>query len=292
MWIGKTQLVAGDLDTDAPVYTFLNSLQSSVNRFDVNEVYAVWDKKLLWPSTNFRKESRKKDYKGNRKHLDRKLLVDCIEETVAVIAHLGVRNMFPYTMESDDVISWLSTHLDQDNIIISTDGDLLQLVSKKTVMFHLNKKTVITLENFAQEVGVKPEDYLTYKALCGDKSDNIKGVVGYGPVRAKTLVESFDLEHLSSDERAVFDENYRLMDLKNGYKYAGEAEEKSYQEQFEACQKLMPEQYMFNEYCRLHGFSSFIRRRDKFDRFFAKRKDENMQPTVKLEDILGNTEDK
>ena len=46
---------------------------------------------------------------------------------------------------------------------------------------------------FLDDYGFDVNDFVYYKALVGDKSDNIPGVLGWGPVKAKThILEQMD----------------------------------------------------------------------------------------------------
>ena len=48
------------------IFLFLRSLKSYVDKFRPKNVYCTWDKKLEWPSTNFRREATTVEYKAGR----------------------------------------------------------------------------------------------------------------------------------------------------------------------------------------------------------------------------------
>lgn len=78
--------------------------------------------------------------------------------------------------------------------IFSRDKDLLQLLSSYTSILKYDKKKKMILydrENFFQEYGFSPLNYVDYLSLIGDQVDNIKGIKGIGPVGAKKLVQQF-----------------------------------------------------------------------------------------------------
>ena len=100
--------------------------------------------------------------------------------------------------EADDVLGSLSRHLAAEGFgvkIITGDRDLLQLVNDR-ILVNLPGKTLADAKDyFAKDVvdllGVKPEQVVDYKALVGDKSDNIPGVVGIGEKTAATLLHTY-----------------------------------------------------------------------------------------------------
>jgi DNA polymerase-1 len=101
--------------------------------------------------------------------------------------------------EADDVLGSLANHLTSQGFgvkIITGDRDLLQLVNDR-VLVNLPGKTIADARDyFARDVvelfGVKPEQVVDYKALVGDKSDNIPGVTGIGEKTAASLLNNYE----------------------------------------------------------------------------------------------------
>ncbi len=176
-----------EANSPGQVFLFLRSLKSYVDRFQPKEIYCTWDKKLEWPSTNFRNEVITVEYKANRDDDKFKNVHEYSEKIQEIIALLGVHNMYPLRMEADDLMAWLSTHLPGKNVIITTDKDLLQTISADTRIYSPIKKKEVTLQNFEEYTGVSKEQYLNYRAITGDKSDNIPGIPRYGLARFKKL---------------------------------------------------------------------------------------------------------
>ncbi len=100
--------------------------------------------------------------------------------------------------EADDVLGSLSHHLAEEGFgikIITGDRDLLQLVNDR-ILVNLPGKTLADAKDyFTKDVvdllGVKPDQVVDYKALVGDKSDNIPGVVGIGEKTAVSLLLTY-----------------------------------------------------------------------------------------------------
>ncbi len=101
--------------------------------------------------------------------------------------------------EADDLIGTLSTKAvttkDIEVVIVTGDRDMLQLVNKKVkVMMPLLgiTKTAIFDEKAVEEkYGVKPSQFIDYKALIGDPSDGYPGVTGIGPKTAANLIREY-----------------------------------------------------------------------------------------------------
>lgn len=110
--------------------------------------------------------------------------------------------------EADDLIGTLAVqgmHQGYRVKILSGDQDLFQLVNDppgdagRITVLHQGTRT--TDEFGPQEVkdklGITPGQVIDYKALCGDSSDNIKGVRGIGAKTAIKLLEEYgSLENL------------------------------------------------------------------------------------------------
>jgi len=105
-------------------------------------------------------------------------------------------------VEADDVIAYLAQNvLENEVIIMSADQDFLQLVNDRIVVWSPNKKKYYTEEQIFNEYGIPAHNFLMYKCLMGDKSDNLEGIKGLGPKKvAKVIPEivgkEIDLDYL------------------------------------------------------------------------------------------------
>jgi DNA polymerase-1 len=111
------------------------------------------------------------------------------------LTHLPITVIQAEYIEADDAIANIVTSYyegkDNSIVIASTDKDFLQLVSNRISVFNPIKKKIYTPESLAEEYGLLPENFLTYKIMMGDTSDNIPGVNGVG---TKTLIKEFNLD--------------------------------------------------------------------------------------------------
>lgn len=85
--------------------------------------------------------------------------------------------------ECDDVIGELSktVHKNDDVVIVSTDSDFIQLITDNIKLWHPKQKSFV--EKW-------PVDYVTWKSLRGDPTDNVPGVRGIGDKRATDLTSN------------------------------------------------------------------------------------------------------
>jgi DNA polymerase-1 len=106
--------------------------------------------------------------------------------------------------EADDIIGTLSQMAQDDEmdcIIVTGDGDALQLVSEKVQVIMI-KKGISEIEKYdiakvKENWEVTPDRMIDIKALMGDSSDNIPGVPGVGAKTAIKLIKEFgSLENL------------------------------------------------------------------------------------------------
>jgi len=92
-------------------------------------------------------------------------------------------------VEADDVIAYLAQNvLENEVIIMSADQDFLQLVNDRIVVWSPNKKKYYTKEQIFTEYGIPAHNFLMYKCLMGDKSDNLEGIKGLGPKKVAKVI--------------------------------------------------------------------------------------------------------
>ena len=81
--------------------------------------------------------------------------------------------------------------------IVSSDKDLMQLVSKDIRLYDPMKNKVIGEKEVIEKFGVKPNQVIDVQSLAGDSSDNIPGVPGIGIKTAAELINKYkDLDTL------------------------------------------------------------------------------------------------
>lgn len=101
--------------------------------------------------------------------------------------------------EADDLLGTFARQADAQNLqtyIITGDHDALQLVNDDRVFVVFPHKgyrepIIFNEAKVFEKFGVTPAQIPDYKGLCGDSSDNIKGVQGIGPKGAEKLIQKY-----------------------------------------------------------------------------------------------------
>jgi DNA polymerase-1 len=156
--------------------------------------------------------SRKQIYAGykadrakNKIRLNRAITVDMNPEDEQVsmrrqmvalgdaLNHLPVTTMLYDLVEADDVIGYIATQLrkpDEKVIIMSSDKDFIQLVNKDVSVYSPTKKKIYNIPEVIEEFGIHPHNFINYRMIDGDKSDNISGINGIG---LKSIIKGFPI---------------------------------------------------------------------------------------------------
>ena len=102
--------------------------------------------------------------------------------------------------EADDLIATYARQAGEQGAtttIVSSDKDLMQLVTDKVVMYDTMKDRRIGIPEVIEKFGVPPEKVVEVQALAGDSTDNVPGVPGIGvKTAAQLIIEYGDLEQL------------------------------------------------------------------------------------------------
>jgi DNA polymerase I len=138
------------------------------------------------------------DYKATREKMPDDL-VPQLERIHQLLEAFNIPSLEVEGFEADDVLGSLAKSAASQGYgvkIITGDRDLLQLVDK-LIIVNLPGKSLsdskdFFLEDVKEQLGVNPEQVVDYKALVGDKSDNIPGVPGIGEKTAVSLLQQFD----------------------------------------------------------------------------------------------------
>ena len=208
-----------------PIYKFMVMLKSIVAQFTPDNIYFTWDKRINPNAINFRRELSD-GYKENRPETSDTLIIHSYFPLLIEICDaLGIKTIMPYDLEGDDVMYYISSKAEGTSIVVSSDRDLLQLVSNTTHHFLPNKQIIVTPDNFELYAGCKLPMFVLYKAIMGDSSDNIKGLPGFGPVKSKILAEQIynkplnDVTEISQEYKNILAISLDTVDLSRGISY-------------------------------------------------------------------------
>ncbi len=114
-----------------------------------------------------------------------------VEKMKQLVDLLGLVRLEVRGVEADDVIATLAKEAERRGYlveILTGDRDAYQLLSGKVVVITPDGKR-ITPEYLREKYGVGPEQWVDFRALTGDSSDNIPGVKGIGAKGAAKLLQ-------------------------------------------------------------------------------------------------------
>jgi DNA polymerase-1 len=138
------------------------------------------------------------DYKAHRAPMPEEMRVQ-MSRIREVIDVLNIPIYEAHGFEADDVIGTLSRQAGPHGLlalIVTGDSDLLQLVDDNVIAIlpggqRFGEYRLFDVDAVVERYGFGPERLPEYKALVGDKSDNIPGVPGIGDKTARALIQQF-----------------------------------------------------------------------------------------------------
>lgn len=245
-------------------HLFLNSLKKLHNDWNPNSVYIAWDSKLRPEVKSFRRVDE--DYKGTRDKSQWEKVYEHEQMLREMCKCIGVHNIHPGSLEADDVLYYLTKQLEGDNIVITSDHDLLQVINNSTCVYNPVSKTMYSIENFTDLIPVPVDLYIHYKALIGDKSDNISGIKGVGPKTAVKIINEGIEATLTAEQLKTYHDNLNLVDLSRGFTFHPD-EEQIYEYQLKQSQdEDATDRSRFRELCEEIDYPD--KSISKFDVFF------------------------
>ena len=101
---------------------------------------------------------------------------------IQYLDNLPVQILAPQNIEADDAIAYISKQLLTDSkvFIMSSDKDFIQLVDDRIAVWSPTKKKLYFKNDVKEDYKLPAHNYLLYRTLTGDKSDNIPGIRGTG----------------------------------------------------------------------------------------------------------------
>lgn len=278
-WVANnnsTQLINSKGVNVGSLFAFLKTVKSYAEQFNTSDIYIAWDRKLI-NGTNFRKDLTEGSYKGTRDQERNKNVYDSMDPVVEATTALGIKNIYPGKLEADDVISWLTSNLPSKKVIISVDKDFIQLIKEDICYYNPIKKVLISSENFSEHYDMSPREFLYYKAIIGDISDNIPGVEGFGKVKGLKLAKAFGKndEKTIAPYKDIINNNLKLIDLTYGISTFPE-ETELYKKQIEELGNLVPDFNKFKFFCEEYEFPSILNKMPSWQRAFNQKNTANI----------------
>ncbi|MBL6857403.1 MAG: DNA polymerase I [Pelagibacteraceae bacterium] len=134
------------------------------------------------------------DYKANRTEAPEDLAPQ-FEYIRKAVKAFNLPSIELINYEADDLIATYAKQIIDAGAkvtVISSDKDLMQLVSDKIRLYDPMKNKVLGKKEVFEKFGVKPNQVIDVQSLAGDSSDNIPGVPGIGIKTAAELINKYN----------------------------------------------------------------------------------------------------
>ena len=215
---------------------FLKSIGYVINMVSPTRVIIVFDgkggsnrRRKIYPEY---KQNRKTKYRVNRTYDfasqedERQNMIMQLQRCVEYLDTLPITVLSYDNIEADDTIGYLCKQVltKSEIVVMSTDKDFLQLANGRTKIWSPTKKKLYDEDAVFDEFGITAKNYIWYRVLDGDKSDNINGVRGLGlkTIRKKLpfLTENKicnidDITDVLPESSDIIKRNYDLMQLQD-----------------------------------------------------------------------------
>lgn len=205
------------------IFGFFKSLHMYLTRFEPDDVIISFDN----GHSPFRVELNP-NYKIHRKDIsyDRESLQIQKGIILRILGMLRVSYIFDKrkstNYEGDDFLAKLAIdkHNDGKVILVSSDKDFNQLLVYKGIkIYNPRKDSYVNASNCKELFGYTPEETVPYLCMVGDTSDDIKGINGIGPVKARKILDANPdfwtyVKSLPEDQQDILHRNRKLIDLK------------------------------------------------------------------------------
>ncbi len=173
-------------------YGVFSVVMKLLNEQKPDAFVACWDTE----ATTFRHEAYK-EYKAHREEQPDELYAQLplVKEGLAL---LGVTNLEKDGFEADDLIGTIAVRAKKKgwtSLIVTSDRDAFQLIQPDVSVLTFKKGVSETVlyddAELMRQYQLTPEQFLEYKAMRGDPSDNIPGIKGIGEKGATELLKKF-----------------------------------------------------------------------------------------------------
>lgn len=197
---------------------FLKSLGFTIRSFKPTRVIVVFDgkggsqrRRKIFPNYKsqrkaFTRLNRPQDFATEEQEIENMKFQ--LVSLMNILENLPVTTIQIDGIEADDVIAYIALHAAEqknDAIIYSTDKDFIQLVGEHIKVFNPVKKKTFTPEIVQEYYVTHPSNFVFYRALMGDKSDNIDGVRGAGEKTLHKLIPELSGSSITVDVKFIED---------------------------------------------------------------------------------------
>lgn len=174
------------------VYGFTSALLSSIQNLEPEYLVTGFD--LPKPT---KRKLEYVEYKAHRA-VPPDELISQIPYVKDVLEAFNIPIISAEGYEGEDVIATVISKVKEkgiESIIVTGDLDTLQLIDDKTKVYSMargvNQAVMYDIEKVKERYGLLPSQFVDFKALKGDASDNIPGVPGIGEKGASNLIKQY-----------------------------------------------------------------------------------------------------
>jgi len=199
---GNTMKNSKGFPTNA-LYGLVNMMNKIISEENPTHIMVAFDK-----GKTFRHD-KYETYKDGRMATPDELKMQ-FPKAKELVEAMGIKYFEIDNYEADDIIGTFAkkcnNNKDYNGVIISSDKDLLQLITDEVEVKLLKQVGNIrmTKEEFINTYGIEPPRMVDLKALMGDSSDNIPGVKGIGEKTAISLLKEYGtLDNLYNNVETV-----------------------------------------------------------------------------------------
>lgn len=211
------------------IFGFFKSLHMYINRFNPSDMVITFDnghsKHRVELNPNYKIHRKDISYDRESLQIQKHIILD-------ILGMLRINYIFDKdnstNYEGDDFLAYqfYKIYGNKDTkrvLIISSDKDFNQLlIGRRVKIYNPRKEEYVTEDNCKELFGYTPEETVKYLSMVGDKSDDIPGIKGIGPVKARKILDEYPghkdwerfINGLSEEDRLIMDRNNRLINLK------------------------------------------------------------------------------
>jgi DNA polymerase-1 len=255
------------------IYGFITMLAKIIGEYEPAYIVVAWDRK----APTFRHEEYK-EYKAGRRKMPIELAMQ-LPYMKEVLEAMNIANLEIDGFEADDIIGAVAKRGEAEGLepfIITGDRDELQLASDKTKVL-ITKKGISEFELYdadamMEKYGFTPLQFIDYKGLMGDSSDNIPGLPGVGEKTAsKLILEYGSVENLIENADSIASAKLREKVIENAplaimsKRLATIVTDVPIEIDFERMKKESPDIPALVSLYKKLGFNSFLKKLDTGD---------------------------
>lgn len=193
------------------IFGFLNMLTKIEKDYEPGYITVAFDLK----APTFR-HLEYKEYKAGRKKMPPELAMQ-MPLLKEILRAMKIKILEMEGFEADDIIGTVARHAEEQGLeplIITGDKDELQLATDKTRII-ITRKGISQFETYDRQAmidqyGFTPKQFIDFKGLMGDPSDNIPGIPGVGEKTAQKLILEYgSVENLLASTEKISSKKMR-----------------------------------------------------------------------------------